>query len=152
MACNSRKSTWTKMITAALLLGVSGSALAGFDFVFTPNTVGGFGNYHWDVSIEGAPVAANPQITLLRGATYSLHANTISIHPFWIKTAPSTGSLNAYTGSDLSGTNPLTAAGTLTFSPTATTPDTLYYDCGNHIEMQGVIHVITDPIFANNFE
>src|SRR5436309_3485337 len=98
MARNSRKRTWPKLAAAVLLLGVSSTALAGFDFVFTPNISGGFGNYHWDVSIEGAAVVANPQLTLLRGATYSLHANTSGIHPFWIKTAPATGSVNAYSG------------------------------------------------------
>ena len=150
----SRKSAWGKATAAALLLSVSAPAFAGFDFVFTPNVTGGFGNYRWDVSIAGAPVVPNPAFTLLRGHTYSLHANASAIHPFWIKTAASIGAANAYTGAELTGTpaNGLTAAGTLTFTPDATTPDTLYYDCGNHFEMQGVIHVVTDDIFAANFE
>lgn len=149
MACDSRKTTWTKLVAAALLLGVSGSALAGFDFVFTPNVAGGFGNYRWDVNIENAAAVPNPALKLLRGHVYSLHANTSSIHPFWIKTAPAIGATNAYSGADLSGMNGLGGANTLTFSPNATTPDRLYYDCGNHIEMQGVIDV---PLFADGFE
>jgi hypothetical protein len=149
MARDSRKILLTKTVTAIVLLGVSGSAMAGFDFVFTPNISGGFGNFRWDVNVESAAAVPNPGLKLLRGHVYSLHANTSAIHPFWIKTAPSTGAANAYSGADLAGTNGLTAAGTLTFSPDATTPERLYYDCGNHIEMQGVIDV---PLFADGFE
>jgi hypothetical protein len=150
MARDSRKFTSTKMITAALLLGVSGSALAGFDFVFTPNISGGIGNFRWDVNVESAAAVPNPGLKLLRGHTYSLHANASVTHPFWIKTAPSTGATNAYSPAttELDG-NDLTAAGTLIFAPGASTPDRLYYDCGVHFEMQGVIDV---PLFADGFE
>jgi len=154
MSVQTRKITWVRNVAAVLLLGASGSALAGFDFVFAPNISGGFGNFRWDVNVENAVAVANPELTLFRGSTYSLHANTTPVHPFWIKTSPSTGAVNAYFGAELTGSPPngLTAAATLTFTPGASTPDTLYYDCGNHIEMQGVIHVITNVIFVDGFD
>ena len=154
MLSSGRTTVRTRTLAAALLLGIAPPAFAGFDFSFTPNVAGGFGNFTWDVAALGAPAVANADITLLRGHTYSLHANTTATHPFYIKTAPSTGPANAYApgSAELNGTNPLTGSGTLTFTPGASTPDTLYYDCGNHLEMQGVIHVVTDVVFANGFE
>ena len=141
-------------MAAAWLIGHCGAAAATPDFVFSPNISGGFGNYHWDVSVASAPVAANPALTLLRGTTYSIEVDTSGIHPFWIKTAPSIGAANAYGGAELTGAVNGTGGpvATFSFTPNASTPDTLYYDCGNHIEMHGTINVITNVIFSDNFE
>jgi plastocyanin len=124
---------------------------AAADFTFAPNVSGGFGHYHWDVQIGSAASAANPDLTISAGVTYTFQANTSAIHPFWIKTAPSTGSLNAYNGGGLSA-NGVGAVTTITFAVPADATGTLYYDCGNHIEMHGAINVIPDPIFNNGFD
>ena len=132
------------------LVSTAGPAAAA-DFTFAPNVSGGFGHYHWDVQIGNAASTANPDLTLSAGVTYTFQVNTSAIHPFWIKTAPSTGTVNAYNGGGLSA-NGVGAVTTITFAVPADAPSTLHYDCGNHIEMQGVIHIIPDPIFSDGFD
>lgn len=141
----------TRLIRCALLLALCSTQAIAADFTIAPNISGGFGNYHWDIAIGSAAVAANPELTLLTGQTYTFQVNTIAIHPFWIKTAPSTGSLNAYAGGGLSA-NGVGAATTVTFVVPNNAPATLYYDCGNHFEMHGTINVIVDAVFKDNFE
>jgi len=133
-----------------LMLLAAGTASAA-DFTVTPNISGGFGNFRWDVQIGTAASAANPDLTLITGQTYTFQVNTSAIHPFWIKTVPGNGSLNGYMGTGLSA-NGVTTATLVTFDVPNNAPATLYYNCGNHAEMQGTIHVIVDPVFANGFE
>ena len=133
-----------------LLVGAATSAAAA-DFTVSPNISGGFGNYRWDIAIGSAGAVGNPDLTLLRGTTYTFQVNTVIQHPFWIKTSPSTGTLNGYSGSGLSA-NGVSSATLVTFNVPADAPDTLYYDCGNHFEMQGIINIITDQVFKDGFE
>ena len=150
MHCSARIRTTRLIQGAALFALCAGQAMAA-DFTVAPNIAGGFGHYHWDVSIGSAGAAANPDLTLITGQTYTFQVNTSGIHPFWIKTVPGNGSLNGYMGTGLSA-NGVTAPTAITFAVPNDAPATLYYNCGNHPEMQGTIHVIVDPIFANNFE
>jgi len=85
----------------------------------------------------GAQVGSNIQVTLVRGITYRFVVNA-SGHPFWIKTAPTTGTGDAYNDGV---TNNGTDNGVVTFEVTETTPSTLYYVCQNHSVMNGTISV-----------
>lgn len=143
--------TASRCAGAMALLALCAASAQAADFTVAPNITGGFGNYHWDIAIGSAGVAANPALTLYTGVTYTFQVNTSAIHPFWIKTSPSIGSANAYTGGGLSA-NGVTTATAVTFTVPANAPSTLYYDCGNHIEMHGTINVIVDPIFKGDFE
>jgi len=142
--------------TAASFVSVAASTLlattfSGFvaanSFTVAPNTSGGFGNYRWDIGIDGETAVGNPPLYLARGAVYTFGIANSSIHPFWIKTSPSTGSLNAYAGSGLSA-NGVTAPATITFNVPQDAPEILYYDCGNHFEMHGPINLV---IFKDGF-
>jgi hypothetical protein len=122
-------------------------AVAG-DFSVAPDMTGGFGHYTWDIGIAGAAAVANPPLFLARNTSYSFDVNTNSIHPFWIKTVQGPGSSNGYMGGGLSA-NAVTTSTTITFDVPDTAPETLFYDCSNHAEMTGRIHIV---VFRAGFE
>ena len=87
----------------------------------------------------------NPILTLYRGNTYKFNVNAKG-HPFWIMTEPYKSKV-AEDGStstifDTGVTNNGTDYGTVTFTvPTSGAPDTLYYQCGNHDAMYGILQI-----------
>jgi hypothetical protein len=84
---------------------------------------------------------ADPVLTVVRGVTYTFDIDAVG-HPFWIKTAATTGTGNQYnTGVTNNGTD----NGIITWTVDASTPSTLYYNCEIHASMGGTISVI-DPI------
>ena len=134
-------------VIAMLLLCLT-APLHANEFTIAPNTSGGFGNYKWNVAIDGAAAVGNPPLYLARGSSYTFNITATAVHPFWIKTVQGTGSLNGYTGGGLSS-NPETTTAMVTFDVPDSAPDTLYYDCGNHPEMTGPIHVV---VFRDGFD
>jgi len=87
----------------------------------------------------------NPIITLYRGNTYKFDINAKG-HPFWIMTEPYKDKVSAdgstSTIFDTGVTNNGTDYGTVTFTvPTSGAPDTLYYQCGNHNAMYGILQI-----------
>jgi hypothetical protein len=84
----------------------------------------------------------NPTLRLERGVTYVFQV-IASGHPFYIKTIPgSTGTGNQYT-SGVTGNG--VSVGSLTFAVPTNAPNPLYYHCGQHSAMGGML-VITNPI------
>jgi hypothetical protein len=81
--------------------------------------------------------SSNPTLNLLRGFTYTFNINA-SGHPFYIKTAQTTGTGNQYT-SGVTGNG--TQSGTLTFAVPYNAPSTLYYICQYHSAMKGTISI-----------
>ena len=87
----------------------------------------------------------NPILTLYRGNTYKFAVNAKG-HPFWIMTEPYKTKV-AEDGStstifDTGVTNNGTDYGTVTFTvPTTGVPNTLYYQCGNHDAMYGILQI-----------
>ena len=88
----------------------------------------------------------NPILTLYRGNTYKFNIDAKG-HPFWVMTEPyrtmvaedgSTSTLYT-TGVTNGGTD----YGTVTFTVPTTAPDTLYYQCGNHDAMYGILQIRT---------
>ncbi len=78
-------------------------------------------------------------LTLTRGKTYTFSINAPG-HPFYISTNPAGGT--GYPGewtTGVAGTG--TEVGLLTFTPDASAPPTLYYDCGVHQYMGGTIKI-----------
>ena len=88
----------------------------------------------------------NPTLKLYRGNTYKFIVNA-SGHPFYIMTEP------FKTGIDVDGstsviystgvTNNGTDKGTVEFVVPTDAPDVLYYQCGNHTAMHGVLTIET---------
>ena len=88
----------------------------------------------------------NPTITLYRGNTYKFVLD-VDGHPFYIMTEPFTtgiaedGSTSVIYSSAVSGNG--TEVGILTFTVPSDAPDILYYQCGNHQAMQGILTIKT---------
>ncbi|MEO8332678.1 MAG: hypothetical protein ABI479_09605 [Gallionella sp.] len=78
-------------------------------------------------------------LILVRGKTYEFDVNTGVMHDFYFSTKP----VGYGTGTLTKGVQgQFTYKGVVTFSPTAETPDTIYYACRNHKFMGGEIHVV----------
>jgi hypothetical protein len=113
-------------------------------------TVGNNGFNHW--TLDGQD---DPAITLTRGQTYTFDLVAVpSFHPFFIKTINSTGSANQF-NDGVTG-NGATEDGDVVFAVPVSAPAQLFYNCGNHAAMAGVINIIDapseTPIFVNGFE
>ena len=80
---------------------------------------------------------SNPTLTLQRGVTYTFNVNAFG-HPFFIKTALTTGAGDQFT-QGVTGNG--VEVGTLTFSVPANAPDQLFYHCGVHFAMGGTINI-----------
>ena len=85
----------------------------------------------------------NPTIVLTRGARYVFNISA-SGHPFWIKTAATIGTGDAYT-SGVTNNGVSSGIGITTFIVPADAPNTLYYKCELHSSMGGTI-TISDEI------
>ena len=89
----------------------------------------------------------NPAITLYRGNTYKFKIDAVG-HPLWIMTEPvSSGKASDGSTSILytkGVTNDGIDKGTITFTVPTDAPDSLFYQCGNHGAMHGVIKIQTE--------
>lgn len=81
--------------------------------------------------------ADNPDITLIRGNTYTFTVNA-SGHPFFIKTVQGNTNANAYSNGV---TNNGEQDGVITFVVPMDAPDTLYYNCQFHSLMTGTFNI-----------
>ncbi|MES1982788.1 MAG: hypothetical protein V4443_09975 [Pseudomonadota bacterium] len=83
--------------------------------------------------VQGQP------LILVRGKTYTFNVDTPAMHDFYITEDP----VGAGPGALTQGvTGNFTYKGVVTFKPTAETPDLVYYNCRNHKNMGGEIHVV----------
>jgi hypothetical protein len=82
---------------------------------------------------------SNPTLTLARGNTYVFNITLNGVYPFWIKTAQTLGTGNAYnTGVLRNGSS----FGLVTFTVPQDAPDTLFYVSENQINLRGTINII----------
>ncbi|HET8860852.1 cupredoxin domain-containing protein [Marivirga sp.] len=91
------------------------------------------------LSGNGLTNSSNPNITLVRGETYTFTVNA-SGHPFYINATQGTGTANAYNNGV---SNNGAQSGTVTFTVPLDAPGTLFYNCQFHSSMTGTI-TITD--------
>ncbi len=98
----------------------------------------------------------NPSLTLVRGQTYFFQmVNLAGVHPFWIKTVPSTGTANGFSDgltSNGPGVQGQSGNTLLTFVVPATAPNSLFYACQNHTNMTALMSVVDEVILRNGFE
>ena len=93
----------------------------------------------------GSAMGDNPDIgPFYRGGTYTFNLDaSLSGHPFYLTTDDGTNySAGNYVGEYTSGvTGSRNESGTLVFTVPNDAPDTLYYQCGNHNPMRGMITI-----------
>lgn len=78
------------------------------------------------------------ELVLTRGVTYIFHVDTNVQHDFYFTTSP----FGRGAGTVTDGiTGQFTYRGDVTFTPGASTPDVVYYECRNHAYMGGKIHI-----------
>lgn len=129
---------------------VSGNLEATSTEIYTQlNVTPGAGNTSWifnDVDFAGDPGigftsdAYNPRLYLNRAQNYRF-AVVAPGHPFYIKTAAGAGATFLYEdGVENNGAQ----AGIVTFKVPYNAPDRLFYNCGNHSAMGGIIEVIAN--------
>ena len=141
----------TDFTGAGVVNSYLGAYLGNFSTTYTGNYVGpayegtyvGASNTSLNVSNNGASnyiidSASNPTLTLERDTTYTFNLS-VSGHPFWIKTAPNTGTGDQF---NTGVTNNGAETGTLTFTPDSAAPSTLYYICQFHSGMVGTINIV----------
>ena len=88
----------------------------------------------------------NPELTVYRGNTYKFNVDAQG-HPLWIMTEPYKSQLSTDGSTSTLYTSGVTNngadQGTVTFTIPTDAPDTLYYQCGNHDSMYGILNVKT---------
>ena len=87
--------------------------------------------------INGA--SPNGTLTLTRGQTYLFVVNATG-HPFFITSVPGSSPLMPLVDPGLSGNG--TASGTVTFTPSSTTPASFSYQCSAHAAMTGTVNLV----------
>lgn len=101
-------------------------------------TVVNNGTSHYTFSGVGTNSDDDPTIYLHRGQTYHFAVNAVG-HPFYIKTAQTTGTTDQFTSGV---TNNGADQGTITFTVPHDAPATLYYICSVHSGMSGTINIL----------
>jgi hypothetical protein len=81
----------------------------------------------------------NPTLTLARGNTYVFNITLTGVYPFWIKTALSLGTGDAYSSGVLRNGS---SFGLVTFTVPQDAPDTLYYVSENQTNLRGTINIV----------
>lgn len=79
------------------------------------------------------------ELVLTRGVAYTFSLNTGVMHDFYFTTSP----VGRGAGTLTDGiTGQFIFKGDATFTPSATTPEVVFYECRNHAYMGGKIHVV----------
>ena len=145
-----------KVVPAVLgwFLAIATLPAAANQFSITPNTSSGvISTYSWSVSVDGNFAKNNPTLVVLTGQDYAFHLTNVTYHPFWIDDVSGIGSLaHSYPRSGGLSDNGVTSNETIMMNLPADAPDRLYYACGSHISMNGMITVVHDLIFRQNFD
>lgn len=85
--------------------------------------------------VDGVP---GEELVLTRGVTYVFHVRTNVQHDFYFTTSPK-GRGAGTVADGVQGQ--FTYIGDVSFTPSASTPDVMYYECRNHPYMGGKIHI-----------
>ena len=96
-----------------------------------------------DYTINGLQ---DPGFTFQRGVTYVFQLSNVGSHPFWIKTALGgsfSGGANAFNTGVINNGG---TSGSVVFTTPIGAPDQLFYQCGIHAPMSGVLTIITPAI------
>ena len=138
-------SVFTGVVTAFGGFSGDGSGLSNVSSV-TSWELGANGTNDYTFTGPGFTGAVNdPTLTLIRGQRYTF-TNTTGAHPFQIQSTQGQGG-TAYNDGII---NNGTTNGTLLWDVQFDAPDTLYYQCTAHSNMQGTINIL-NAVDTSNF-
>ena len=129
------------VVAAALLMGSTLMAQTTFQVFVVANTDHPDPGAHFEVfEVDGVQGA---ELTLERGKTYIFQMNnTPALHPFFISTSDVGGDLGASEWADGVEGNFATGNDAVTFVVPVIAPDSLYYQCSNHLIMGWKLNII----------
>lgn len=107
--------------------------------------------YFGEGNLEGFAIdgVQGQELQLERGKTYEFQMDDIGlIHPFYLSTDPVGAGAEPYEES-VSGT-PASENETVTFTPTSNAPDSVWYQCGNHLNMGWKIFIVEPTSIEND--
>ncbi|WP_168207888.1 DUF11 domain-containing protein [Spirosoma sp. KCTC 42546] len=165
--CSTTTATYTApaSCSATPVCSMSATIVSSVCSTITPSIIGGTTpyNYNWIGPTMNVTVAAKDvthpylgvgfsvgyvingvqgkELTLVRGVKYSFNVNSPG-HPFEFTTSPVGGAANAGVIITAGVTNAGATSGILTFTPSATTPDLIYYNCNLHGNMGWKVNII----------
>ena len=123
---------------ANTLVGTASTALPSESFELKVNNNGASSYAIAGKDRDVHVVGSNPTISVMAGDDLTFRVNAQG-HPFWIKTAATTGIGSTVAQGTFTGLG--TDVGTITWNTTGVTPGTYYYVCQNHGSMNGLINV-----------
>ncbi|MEQ6340810.1 MAG: hypothetical protein M3A44_03940 [Gammaproteobacteria bacterium] len=130
-------------VLAICLAGYHGASLAAEkrDFVVTAAPKDGTHPFYGQGSKMGLVVdgVQGKTLVLTRGVEYTFNVNTGPMHDFYFSNNPVGQGASTITEGV---TGQFTYRGTVEFAPAASTPGVVYYQCRNHKNMGGKIHVV----------
>lgn len=139
------QSSSKKLETTSTGVIVTGIATAtsfsgnGNDIVHSTWTLGANGSDHYTFTGPGGlSTTDDPKIYLARGQTYEFVNNSGGSHPFQIRQS------NGGSAYNTGVTNNGASSGTIRFEVPFSAPNTLYYQCTNHVGMGNTIIVYPD--------
>ena len=129
------------VVAAALLMVPTLMAQTTFQVFVVANTDHPDPGAHFEVfEVDGVQGA---ELTLERGKTYIFQMNnTPALHPFFISTSDVGGDLGASEWADGVEGNFATGNDAVTFVVPVIAPDSLYYQCSNHLIMGWKLNII----------
>ena len=119
------------------IVGTSNTSLSAKTYNINVNNLGTASYNISGTDRDGRLLGSNESVSIMKGDTVNFIVNA-SGHPFWINTTNTTG-----TGSSVTTgvTNNGSESGTVSWDTTNITAGTYYYNCQNHVTMNGVITV-----------
>lgn len=130
-------------VLAISLAGYHGASLAAEkrDFVVTAAPKDSTHPFYGQGSKMGLVVdgVQGKTLVLTRGVEYTFNVNTGPMHDFYFSSNPVGQGASTITEGV---TGQFTYRGTVEFAPAASTPGVVYYQCRNHKNMGGKIHVV----------
>jgi hypothetical protein len=135
---------WKSSLSKSLIVGQLAVSLAVWVVATRPATAQNVTNTvtAFDLSNYFINGQFDPGLTLQRGVTYVFQLSNLGIHPFYIKSSLGFGSAGAYNNGVINNGG---TSGSVTFTVPANAPNTLFYQCGNHPDMSGVLTIVTPP-------
>ena len=90
-------------------------------------------------AVDGVP---GKELTLVRGQTYEFEIRSTPVHDFYLSSSP-VGRGREILVNGVVGN--YTHDGIVTFRPSASTPNVVYYQCQNHTYMGGGVYIVDHP-------